>query len=63
MSNPPAPSGPPSTPRRAGGCLIAGGIMLGAIIGVMIGESSAGLLIGLGIGVAGAVAMVLMDRR
>jgi hypothetical protein len=37
--------------------------MLGAIIGVMMGESSAGLLIGLGLGVAGAIAMTLMDRR
>jgi hypothetical protein len=29
----------------------------------MVGESSAGLLIGLAVGVAGAVAMTLRDRR
>lgn len=37
--------------------------MLGAGIGVMVGEPSAGLLIGLAIGVAGAIAMTLADRR
>ena len=37
--------------------------MLGAAIGVMVGESSAGLLIGLVVGVLGAVAMALADKR
>jgi uncharacterized membrane protein len=63
MSNLPPATPPPTTPNRAGGCLIAGGLMLGAGIGVMVGESSAGLLIGLAVGVAGAVAMTLRDRR
>jgi uncharacterized membrane protein len=63
MSNLTPPSLPPTTPRRAGGCLIAAGLMLGAAIGVMAGQPSAGLLIGLAIGVAGAVGMTLMDRR
>jgi hypothetical protein len=63
MSNPPLPPIPPTTPRRAGGCLIAGGLMLGAAIGVMMGEPSAGLLIGLTVGVVAAIAMALADRR
>jgi uncharacterized membrane protein len=63
MSNLPDPPPPPTTPRQAGGCLIAAGLMLGAGIGVAVGESSAGLLIGLAVGVIAAVAMALRDRR
>lgn len=37
--------------------------MLGAIIGVVLGEPSAGLLIGLAVGVVGAIGMTLADKR
>lgn len=47
---------------RAGGCFIALGPVLGAILGGMLyGQPSIGLLAGFGIGVA--ILIVLLDRR
>jgi hypothetical protein len=57
----PQPLSPP--PRRAGGCLIAAGLIFGPIIGLLFGQVSLGLVIGFGLGVAAAVAMALTDRR
>lgn len=50
-------------PRRAGGCLIAGGLIFGPIVGLFFGQVSLGLVLGFGLGVAAAVAMALIDRR
>jgi hypothetical protein len=53
----------PKPPRLGGGCLIAAGLLLGPIVGLMFGQTSLGLVIGFGIGVALAIALTLYDRR
>jgi hypothetical protein len=53
---------PKSKPRQAGGFLITVGLILGAVIGVALGEPSAGLLIGGGIGAALALLLWWRDR-
>jgi hypothetical protein len=55
------PVAPP--PRRGGGCLIAAGVILGPVAGVLAGEPSIGLVAGLALGVGGAAAMYVIDRR
>ena len=52
----------PRRPRSAG-ALLALAILLGTIIGLVMGEPSLGFLIGLGIGVAIAVGVWLVDRK
>jgi hypothetical protein len=52
-----------SAPRLAGGIFIAFGLLFGAIGGVFIDQPSAGMVTGLGIGAAIAVAVWLFDRR
>ncbi len=54
-------SNPP--PTRAGGFIIAAGIMIGAIGGGLLGQPTIGLLAGGGLGVAVSLAMWLIDRR
>lgn len=62
MANPvPPPVSRP--PQRGGGVFIALGLVLGAIAGIMAGQPSIGLLGGLGVGVAAAIALALRDRR
>lgn len=53
----------PSKSPRAGGALIALLIMGGAIAGGLMGQPSAGLLIGAGAGALIALALWLRDRR
>ena len=48
---------------RAGGILLAIGFTLGSVIGVVLGEPSAGLLIGGGIGAALALLIWWRDRH
>ncbi|KAB7646192.1 hypothetical protein [Polymorphobacter fuscus] len=50
-------------PRRGGGCLIAAGLILGPIIGLVFGEVSIGLVAGGVIGVIAAVVMTVRDGR
>ena len=52
-----------SKPRQAGGVLLALGFTVGAVIGVVLGEPSAGFLIGGGIGLALALLIWWRDRR
>jgi hypothetical protein len=52
-----------SQPRLAGGIFIALGLLLGAIAGVVMDQPSAGMVIGLGIGAAIALAVWLIDRK
>lgn len=56
------PAAPPSPPRRAGGALLAAGILGGVVIGSVLGQPSIGFLAGLGIGLA-AVALVWAGDR
>ena len=49
--------------RLAGGIFIALGLLVGAIAGVAMDQPSAGMVIGLGIGAAIAVAVWLLDRK
>jgi hypothetical protein len=48
---------------QAGGFIIAVAIVAGTIIGGLNGQPSIGLLAGLGLGVAAALAVWLVDRR
>ena len=55
---------PPSSKAPAGGgCLIAGGLIAGAIFGMTQGHASLSLLVGGALGLASAVALWLSDRR
>ncbi len=61
MNRPSPPASRP--PQRGGGILIAAGLMLGAAIGVALGQPSQGLIIGFAVGAALAIALWLADRR
>ncbi len=50
-------------PQQAGGCLIAAGLLIGPVIGLLFGQTSMGLIIGFAIGVIGAIVMALRDRK
>ncbi len=50
-------------PRLAGGIFIAVGMLGGAIVGVIVDQPSAGMVIGLGLGVAAAALTWLIDSR
>lgn len=50
-------------PQRAGGCLIAAGLIIGPIVGLAFGQVSIGLIGGLVIGVIAAIVMAVRDRR
>jgi hypothetical protein len=63
MPNLPARPEPPPAPRRAGGCLIAAGLLIGPIVGMFFNQTSLGLVIGFGLGIAAAVALALADKR
>jgi hypothetical protein len=52
-----------SPPRLAGGIFIALGMLGGAIIGVVMRQPSAGMVIGFGIGAAIAAAVWFFDRK
>jgi hypothetical protein len=63
-NNPPVnPDAPAKPPRRGGGCLIAAGVVIGPIVGVMFGETSIGLVAGLALGIVAAVVMAVFDAR
>ena len=50
-------------PRAAGGCLLAALTIVGAIVGVILGQATAGLLGGFAAGVIAAFAVALWDAR
>ena len=52
-----------SRPRLAGGIFIALGLLVGAIGGIVVNEPSAGMVTGMGIGAAIALAVWLIDRK
>jgi uncharacterized membrane protein len=53
----------PRPPQQAGGFLIAAGLLIGPVVGLMFGQTSIGLIIGFAIGVIGAIVMALRDGR
>jgi hypothetical protein len=52
----------PTPSPNAGGFLIAGATILGAILGVVFGQPTIGTLVGAALGVAGALIVWLRDR-
>jgi hypothetical protein len=50
-------------PQRGGGVFIAGGLVLGAVGGIIAGQPSAGLAAGLGLGVLATIVLAVADRR
>jgi len=52
----------PSRAPMAGGFLMAGGTLVGAIGGAAYGQSSLGFLLGLGLGALGALAIWWRER-
>ena len=59
------PESTPSSrpPQQAGGCLIAAGLLIGPVVGLLFGQTSLGLIIGGAIGVIGAIVMALRDGK
>lgn len=53
---------PPSDFRLGGGALLAAAILLGAIVGILAGEPSIGVLAGFAVGIVAAVLIWLWDR-
>lgn len=53
----------PSSSRSPAGCLLAVAIMVGAGIGLVVGQQTIGLLGGLGVGLAIAMLLWWRDRR
>lgn len=50
-------------PMRGGGCLIAAGLVIGPIVGLFFGQTSLGLVLGLGIGAVAAIVLTIADRK
>jgi hypothetical protein len=51
-----------TSPPAAGGCLLAASIVVGAFVGVVYNQISAGIVIGVAVGAVIAVAIWLRDR-
>lgn len=54
---------PSRSAPKAGGALLAGSILSGALAGIVAGEPSIGFLAGLGLGLALLGAVWMLDRR
>ncbi len=48
---------------KGGGCLIAAGLILGPVIGLLFGQTTLGLVSGFGIGVVAAIILAVRDSR
>jgi len=57
------PNPPQSTAPAAGGCLLALGLIGGAVVGVLYGQTTLGVLIGGAGGAIAAMIIFLIDRR
>ena len=49
-------------PKRAGGCLLVAGILLGLATGIAMGNPMRGVWLGTAVGIVAAVALWLIDR-
>ena len=56
----PDPAAPPRPPQLGGGCLIAAGLLIGPIVGIVFGQVTLGLIAG---GVIGVVAAIIMAAK
>lgn len=64
MAQPPSRRPSPTPPEpRAAGVFIAASVIIGALVGVVTGQPSAGVVVGAGAGIAVAVAQWLIDRK
>jgi len=54
---------PRRKPARAGGALLALSLIAGTVIGLLKGQPSIGMVIGLGVGIALLALVWLWDRR
>jgi hypothetical protein len=57
------PNPPQSTAPAAGGCLLALGLIGGAVAGVLYGQTTLGVLLGGAGGAIAAIIVFLIDRR
>ncbi len=57
------PNPPQSTAPAAGGCLLALGVLGGAVIGVILHQISLGIVLGAAGGAIAATIVFLIDRR
>jgi len=57
------PNPPKSTAPAAGGCLLALGVVGGAVAGVMLHQTSMGIVLGIAGGAIAATIVFLIDRR
>lgn len=54
---------PNSSSAAGGGCLIFAGFILGAVLGIALGQASFGVMIGTAAGILLALAQWLLSRR
>lgn len=57
------PNPPQSTAPAAGGCLLALGVVGGAVAGIMLRQTSLGIILGVAAGAIAATIVFLIDRR
>ena len=57
------PNPPQSTAPAAGGCLLALGVIGGTVVGVVLHQTSLGILLGAAGGAIAATIVFLIDRR
>ncbi|MGN6818209.1 MAG: hypothetical protein ACTHJR_06010 [Sphingomonas sp.] len=57
------PNPPQSTAPAAGGCLLALGVVGGAVAGIMLHQTSLGIILGVAAGAIAATIVFLIDRR
>jgi hypothetical protein len=62
VSPPPFSPRPPSSPS-GGGCLIAAGLLIGPVVGLLVGQVSIGLIAGGVVGVVAALGLALFERN
>jgi hypothetical protein len=57
------PNPPKSTAPAAGGCLLALGVFGGTVVGIILHQTSLGIMLGVAGGAIAATIVFLIDRR